>query len=64
MRADDPAECQRVGEAAHHIGLEALLAPSATQRGDIAAVFLDRILPGSLVKDIERSRWKDVPGAD
>jgi hypothetical protein len=49
MAADDPRSCQLVGEAAHHAGFEALLAPSATGAGDIAAVFLDRMLPGSLV---------------
>jgi RES domain-containing protein len=62
MAADDPRSCQLVGEAAHHAGFEALLAPSATGAGDIAAVFLDRMLPGSLVRDVARTRWEDLPG--
>jgi RES domain-containing protein len=59
---DDPSKCQLVGEAAHHIGLEALLAPSAAGQGEVLAVFLDRILPGSIVRDVEHRRWNEVPG--
>lgn len=61
MTADDPAACQLVGEAAHHAGFEALLAPSATGAGDIAVVFLDRMLPGSRVREIASTRWDDAP---
>lgn len=61
MTADEPASCQMVGEAAHHAGFEALLAPSATGVGDIAAVFLDRTLPDSVLHDVARSRWEEVP---
>ena len=61
MTADDPAACQLVGEAAHHARFEALLAPSTTSAGDIAVVFLDRMLQGSRVRDIASTRWDDAP---
>lgn len=61
MLADDPAACQLVGEAAHHAGFEALLAPSATGVGDVAVVFLDRTLPDSVLRDVQTTRWETVP---
>jgi hypothetical protein len=32
-------ECQRVGEAAHRLRLEGILAPSATGTGEVLAIF-------------------------
>ena len=61
---EDATACQAVGEAAHHVGFEALLAPSAAGPGEVLAVFLDRMLPDSLVKDIASERWEDVPAMD
>lgn len=61
MAADDPSACQLVGEAAHHAGFEAVLAPSATGIGYIVAVYLDRMLPGSVVKDVASVRWEEAP---
>ncbi len=61
MASDDPTECQLVGQAAHHAGFEGLLAPSATGAGDVLAVFLDRTLPDSIVRDTSCKRWIDPP---
>ena len=41
LRADEPASCRGVGEAAHYLGLEGVLAPSATGAGTVLAVFLE-----------------------
>lgn len=61
MRSKEPSACQLAGEAAHHAGFEGLLAPSATGEGDIAVVFLDQTLPDSVLRDLSRTRWKQVP---
>lgn len=61
MAADNPGACQLAGEAAHLAGFEAVLAPSATGFGDVATVYLDRMLPGSVVRDVASIRWEEVP---
>jgi RES domain-containing protein len=43
LASDDLVKCQQVGEAAHYLGLEGILAPSATSRGVVLAVFPDRL---------------------
>jgi RES domain-containing protein len=58
LTADDPGVCQRIGEAAHYLGREAVVAPSATGRGDIVAVFLDRLLPDSRLEVIRYETWE------
>lgn len=66
LRADDARRCQAVGQAAHHAGFEAIRAPSATQDGEVLAIFLDRLLPGSIVRDVSSERWEaptDITGA-
>lgn len=50
VRSDNRAPCQAVGEAAHYLGIEAILAPSATGSGDVLAVFFGRLRPESLVE--------------
>jgi RES domain-containing protein len=47
LRRDRPAACQEVGAAAHSIGVEAILAPSAANGGTVLAVFLDALRPDS-----------------
>jgi RES domain-containing protein len=61
IAADDLTACQLVGEAAHHAGFEGVLAPSATGSGDALAIFLDRLLPDSVVKDVAVARWNEIP---
>lgn len=52
--------CRAVGEAAHYLGLEGILAPSATGQGDVLAVYLDRRQSDSGLEVAESSRW-DAP---
>lgn len=61
LDANDLAASQAIGEAAHLVGFEAVLAPSATGRGEVLAVLLDRLLPGSAVKDVGSERWGEIP---
>ena len=62
--ADDPSQCRAVGEAAFVAGREGVIAPSATGRGLVVAVFLEQLLPTSRVVDIESELWEDVPTLD
>ena len=41
LTADDPAVPRSIGEAAHHLGYEAVLAPAAAGPGQALAIFLD-----------------------
>jgi RES domain-containing protein len=48
------APCQTIGEAAHFLGHEGLLAPSATEVGDVLAIFLDNMKVDSRVDVISQ----------
>lgn len=61
LGGDDVVTCQEIGEAAHHVGFEALLAPSAAAVGDVLAVFVDRMLPDSFVRPVAQERWDEIP---
>lgn len=61
LRADDPRRCQEVGEAAHYVGLEGILAPSAAGQGTVLAVFLERLRPGSVLETVTSERWDEPP---
>jgi RES domain-containing protein len=50
LRVDNPVRCREVGEAAHYLGLEAVMAPSAAGPGNVLAVFLEKLRPGSLLE--------------
>jgi len=43
LLADNPARCREVGEAAHYVGLEGVMAPSAAGAGTVLAVFLEKL---------------------
>jgi RES domain-containing protein len=58
LHADDPALCQEVGEVAHHLGREGILAPSATDAGTVLAVFVERLLPESRFTVVSTSVWE------
>lgn len=47
---DDPALTRRIGEAAHALGYEALIAPSAAGAGDAIAIFPANRRPDSRVE--------------
>ncbi len=50
--------CQAVGEAAHRLGREGVIAPSATGAGTVLAVFVDRLTMGSFVHDLDYETWE------
>lgn len=62
LRSNDPALCQEIGEAAHHLGREGILAPSAAGSGHVVAVFLERLLPDSQIKLVSTTVWETPPG--
>lgn len=61
IKSNDLRYCQAVGDAAHYLGAEGLLAPSAAGRGDVIAVFLDRQYPASTLKVVDALRWDGPP---
>lgn len=50
---DDVALPQSIGEAAHHLGYEAVLAPSAAGDGSVLAIFLDNRAADSVLEILE-----------
>jgi RES domain-containing protein len=61
LASDDLTVTQAIGEAAQYLGREAILAPSAAGKGNVLAVFIDRLLPESRVDDIEFEVWTETP---
>ena len=61
LTGEDPAVPRAIGEAAHHLGYEAILAPSAAGQGHALAIYLDNRAADSLleVADIQE---RYVPG--
>jgi RES domain-containing protein len=41
LRAVDARRCQAIGAAAHYLGFEGIIVPSATGRGTVLAVFFE-----------------------
>ena len=62
LTGDDPAVPQAIGETAHHLGYEAILAPSAAGTGHALAIFLDNRAADSLLEVAEVQEGY-VPGA-
>lgn len=58
---DDLGPCQAVGEAAHYLGREGVIAPSATGAGTVLAVFFDRLAAGSFVRELDYETWQSRP---
>lgn len=58
--SDDLTTCQALGDAAHYLGTEAVLAPSAAGAGVALAVFTDRLGPTSVLTPRLLRVW-DVP---
>lgn len=61
LRSNDAAKCQQIGESAHHLGLEGILAPSAIGEGVVLAVFFDRLRADSQVRDLDHEPWTAPP---
>jgi RES domain-containing protein len=55
LQGDDYTRCREVAEAARDDGYEAILYPSARGTTENYAVFLDRLKPGSSLKEVARS---------
>jgi RES domain-containing protein len=64
LTSDDLAACQAVGEAAFVAGREGILAPSATGRGEVLAVFVARLDAESSLRDAESELWEHVPSLE
>jgi len=60
LHQNDATACQEVGEAAHHLGREGVLAPSATGAGIVLAVFVERVLPGSRIEVVSTTVWESI----
>lgn len=63
LTADDIATCQALGDAAHYLGIEAILASSAAGPGSALAVYTDRLQPASVLTPHLLAQW-DVPPAN
>jgi len=64
LRSDDLSACQAIGAAAHSVGIEGILAPSAANGGTALAVFLDALRPDSAI-DVTglEAVWDEPPEA-
>lgn len=63
LLGDDLATSQQLGAAAHHLGYEAVLAPSATGSGAVLALFLDTRAADSIV-EVESVNEEYTPATD
>jgi RES domain-containing protein len=61
LRANGATQCQEIGESVHYLGLEGVIAPSATGEGTVLAVFFDRLHADSQVRDIDHEPWTAPP---
>lgn len=53
--------CQRVGQAAHQLGLHGILAPAATQVGETLALFERHLPEAELPTIVAEGRWESLP---
>ena len=58
ITSDALGPCQAVGEGAHAVGREGVIAPSATGKGTVLAVFFDSLTAGSFVHELEYETWE------
>jgi hypothetical protein len=61
LTGDDLATCQALGKAAFACGREGIIAPSATGVDSVVAIFPERLVPGSTVRDVDAEMWETVP---
>ena len=61
IASNDLAPCQAVGGAAHHLGREGVIAPSATGAGTVLTVFFDLLTAGSFLRELDYETWKSPP---
>jgi RES domain-containing protein len=60
--SDQLEACQRVGFAAHSVGREGILAPSAAGSGTVLALFPAHLQPGSMIVPTRMETWESPPG--
>jgi RES domain-containing protein len=61
MEAEDQSACQEVGNAAHYLGREGLIVPSATGVGLVIALFNENLGPNSSIRLIETRIISEAP---
>lgn len=61
LSALDARRCQEIGAAAHYLGFEGIIAPSATGTGTVLAVFFESLRAESDVISVEDDEWADLP---
>ncbi|MDQ3432920.1 MAG: RES family NAD+ phosphorylase [Actinomycetota bacterium] len=64
IRGRDQRHCQAVSDAAHYLGMEGLIAPSAAGEGEILVIFLDRQAPESALHVGESETWTVPPESE
>jgi len=64
LEGDDWDPCREIGDAAHKLELEGLLAPSATGVGDILAIFELHLRPQSAVTEVQDRLWTELPSKE
>jgi RES domain-containing protein len=57
LHALDASRCQEIGAAAHYLGFEGIIAPSATGNGTVLAVFFESLRAESNVVSVENEEW-------
>jgi hypothetical protein len=55
------ARCQRIGQAAHQLGLHGLIAPAATALGETLAVFERHLPPEEQPTLVAEGEWLHLP---
>jgi RES domain len=55
------ARCQRIGQAAHQLGLHGVIAPAATGLGETLAVFELHLSPGEQPILVAEEEWVHLP---
>lgn len=61
LKSEDRSLCNALGDAAHYVGFEGILAPSATGVGDVLVVFWDRLKAESDVEPFAFNDWETPP---
>jgi RES domain-containing protein len=61
LRALDARRCQEIGAAAHYLGFEGIIAPSATGVGTVIAVFFESLRAESNILSVEDEEWVALP---
>jgi len=57
---DDVRPCRRVGEAAHKLGLQGLLAPSATGTGEVLVIYMVNLRADSSLEPSGTETWETL----